>query len=222
MLPRGDAGLLDRAAHRADAALLGGSHRLYRRAAAGRRGGVEGGVPAGRHVARRGGGGGAGAEPRQCAGTAHAGAGAVARPVPLRLVAGPHAAQLRIPARRLYREHHRLPQRRGARRDLHHRAVARGGDFARHRLRQPRAGADPAADGDAAIARPDRDDSRRRRAVDARRARRGGRRGARPRPAARGAGHQRGCTSFPSICRSIPRACRRACARCARSRINCR
>ena len=202
MLRRRDPRLLHRAADRSDAALLGGDDVLYRRAAAGRRGVVQGGVPGRGDGARRDCRGRARTEPRQRARTPVARPRAVARPVPLHLAARPDAARLCVPARGLYRQHHRLSIGRGAGRGLHHRCAAGAGDHDRYPVRQSDPRPRLPADRHRRAARPDRRDPRRCGTLVARFACGGKRCRARPRPAAAGTGHQRAAPAFhPSAVR---------------------
>ncbi len=161
MLRRGDAGLLYRAAHRPAPPILGGDDILYRRPAAGWCGPVQGGVPADRHRGRRDRGGDPGADVRERAGGADHRARLVDEPVRLRVAVRSHAARLRLPARRLYRQHYRHTERRGAGDDLRYGDPARTGDRHRHRLREPDPRAGLPAHHHRAIAAADRCRARR-------------------------------------------------------------
>lgn len=158
MPDRGVPGVLHRAQDRSHASLLGGDDVVHRRAAAGGRGAVEGGVPRRRHCAWRGRRGGAGAEPGQRARASVARSRAVARAVPVYLAARPDAARVPVPAGGLYGQHHWVSVGHDAGRGVHDRRIARAGDHDRHSLREPDPRIRLPADRDGDAARADRRD----------------------------------------------------------------
>ena len=169
MLRSGDAGAVHRVQHRPRSALLGIPDLVHRRTAARGRGHLEGPVPAGRDVRRRGRGGGDGAAAGRRARAARARLRELAGAVRVRLAARPHAALVHVRAGRLQRLHHRPAQRRRAGRHLHGRGAAGAGDQHRHPVRQPGACGGAAPIGDRPAAGTGRGDPARCRALVGRR-----------------------------------------------------